>query len=145
MPRLGLSTRKSKLKQITSTWMTSCFLRQQTRVWIKSHLYCWSHIRVNKRGAIIRVAKVVKIFEFEIWGRLKGRHLETKSPNTLKFATTTLCNLNRSHIRTQWNHKSKQHSKQVCNARCKTTQKRTLIARKESQNQNNFDNNRRTL
>jgi hypothetical protein len=33
----------------------------------------------------------------------------------------------------------------VCNARCKTTQKRTLITREESQNQNNFDSNRKTL
>jgi hypothetical protein len=98
-----------------------------------------SHNRVNKRGATIRVARGVKIFEFQIWERLKGRHLQTKSPNTLKFTSTTLCNLNKSYTRTQLNHKSKQHNKQVNNARCKT-----LIARKESQNQNNFDSNRRT-
>jgi hypothetical protein len=43
------------------------------------------HIRVNKRGVIARVAKGVKVFEFEIWGWFKGKHLQTKSSNTLRF------------------------------------------------------------
>jgi len=35
----------------------------------KSHITCW------KKGAIAKVAKVVEIFEFEVWGQFKGQHL----------------------------------------------------------------------
>jgi hypothetical protein len=36
-----------------------------------------SHITCNKKGAIAKVMGAVKIFEFEIWGRFKGQHLQT--------------------------------------------------------------------
>jgi hypothetical protein len=32
----------------------------------------------SKKGAIARVMGVVKVFEFEIWGQFKCRHLQTK-------------------------------------------------------------------
>jgi hypothetical protein len=80
-----------------------------------------SHIRVNKRGTITKVARGVKIFEFEIWGWFKGKHLQTKSQDTPKFIATTQCSINRSSTKTQCNHKNKQHNKQMHNARCKTT------------------------
>jgi len=35
----------------------------------KSHITCW------KKGAIAKVANVVEIFEFEVWGQFKGQHL----------------------------------------------------------------------
>jgi len=34
-----------------------------------------SHIKVSKKGAIARVVRGVKIFEFEIWGQFKGKQL----------------------------------------------------------------------
>jgi hypothetical protein len=59
-----------------------------------------SHIRINKRGAITKVARSVKLFEFEIWGQLKRRHLQTKSPNILRFPIIAQCNLNKSFTKT---------------------------------------------
>lgn len=121
IPKLELFTRKFKFKQITSTWMTYWFLRKKLTFRLNFISIVGSHIRVNKRATITRVVRGVKIFEFEIWGWLKGRHLQTKRPYTLKFTTTTKCNINKSCTRTQWNHKSKQHNKQMHNARCRTT------------------------
>jgi hypothetical protein len=53
-----------------------------------------SHITCSKKGAIVRVMGVVKVFEFEIWGRFKVRHLQTKlkekkTKTKHKFCTNT--------------------------------------------------------
>ncbi len=37
-----------------------------------------SHIICNKKGAIARVARTIEVFEFEVWGWFKGRHLEAE-------------------------------------------------------------------
>jgi hypothetical protein len=36
----------------------------------KSHITCW------KKGVIARVVGVVEVFEFEVWGQFKRRHLQ---------------------------------------------------------------------
>jgi hypothetical protein len=37
-----------------------------------------SHITCSKKGAIARVARAIKVFEFEVWGWFKRRHLQAK-------------------------------------------------------------------
>jgi len=39
---------------------------------IRSHITCW------KKGAIARVARVVEVFEFEVWRQFKRQHLQAK-------------------------------------------------------------------
>jgi hypothetical protein len=56
-----------------------------------------SHITCSKKGAIARVMGVVKVFEFEIWGRFKGQHLQTKLKEkklNTSFVQTQMCTTN---------------------------------------------------
>jgi len=43
-------------------------LRQQVHFGLSFISIVGSHIKVSKRGAIAKVARGVKAFEFEIWG-----------------------------------------------------------------------------
>jgi hypothetical protein len=57
-------------------------------------------------------------------------HVQTKSPNTLRFIVSPQHNLNKSYTITQWNHKFKQHNKQMCNACYRTIKKKNLDSRR---------------
>jgi hypothetical protein len=55
----------------------------------RNHITCW------KKGAIARVARVVEVFEFEVWGQFEGQHLQAtlKKKTTIKYKLYTSTNV----------------------------------------------------